>query len=134
MLRFGTMLAVVAALGLPSSGFGQGLGPDELTRQVNPGVAPPEQGAGHFERYNLNRYMIPYYLNFNARQFYYLEYEDRLDRGAKFGDRWPSAKYGPEFQLRRIENDYERRVEQIEAHPARRGWFSGGVFFGRLRR
>jgi hypothetical protein len=59
-------------------------------------------------------------------------YQDRMDRLEKFGDRWPSAKYGTEFQVNRIQNEYAKDIGVYEA--PRRGWFSGGGLFGRWRK
>ncbi len=134
MIRYGTMLAALVVLSLPSMSNAQGLGPDELTRQVNPGIVAPYLGAGHVERYNYNQYMVPMYFYWDSQRFYDLEYEDRLDRWAKFGHRWPSAKRGSDFQLQRIQKEQERRAQVIDESSSRRGrWFGGGVFFGKSR-
>jgi hypothetical protein len=121
-------------LSFPGIAPAQGLGPDELTRQVNPGVVPPYEGAGQVERYSYNRYMVPLYFHWDAQRFYDLEYQDRLERQAKFGWRWPSAKQGSDFQVQRIQSDYERRAESLESMRNRRGWYvGGGAVFGRVR-
>jgi len=134
MIRFGMMLGLAMIVIWPQQSQAQGIGPDELSRQVNPGVVPPYEGAGQVERYNHNLYMVPMYLNFDAQRFYSAEYQDRLDRWAKFGDRWPSAKNGPEFQLQRIQHDYDRQAQKIEEQKTRHRWFfGGGATFGRVR-
>jgi len=135
MIRLGTMLFLVSLFIWPQPCQAQGgLGPDELSRQVNRGVVPPYEGAGQVERYNHNLYMVPLYLNFDSQRFYHQEYQDRLDRLAKFGDRWPSAKYGSDFQLQRVENEYDRQAQSIDEKKSHRHWtFGSGAFFGRYR-
>jgi hypothetical protein len=131
MRRYSMMLGLVVVLATTQVSFAQTNGPDELQRQVNPGVVAPYLGANLMERYNYHPY-IPLYLNFDSQRFYYLEYQDRLERAAMFGHRWPSAKFGPEFQFQRIDNEYNRQVEVLERpHRFRTG---GGLFFGRFRK
>jgi len=130
--RIRTMLGLVWLLYCPLPTFAQGTGVDELQRQLGPAVTTPYLGANLMERYNYHPY-TPLYLNWNSRQFYTQEYLDRMDRLEKFGDRWPSAKYGTEFQVNRIQNAYAQRMEIVDG-PRPRVWFGGGVLFGRFRR
>lgn len=130
MGRFSRTLGLAWFLGLPALGFGQSSAPDELHRQLSPGVTAPYGGANFMERYNYHPYQ-PLYLNWDSSRFYSLEYLDRLDRLEKFGHRWPSAKFGTEFQVNRVDQEYARRVEQVESP---RVDARGGFFFGRFRR
>jgi hypothetical protein len=128
MSRISMMLGLAWIVCGPQAGFGQ----DELHRQLGPGVVAPYYGANLMERYNYYPY-APLYLNWDSQRFHSLVYMDRMDRLEKFGDRWPSAKYGTEFQVNRIQNEYAKDTGVYEDRP-RRGWFSGGVLFGRWRR
>jgi hypothetical protein len=132
------MLRCIAIVGLllltPALTLAQGTGPDEITRQVLPGNVGPYQGASSHERYHYGSIQpFPMFMNArSAHSFYDLEYLDRLDRQEKFGHRWPSAKYGSEFQVNRINREYVDRSERIERSRGR-FLFSGGAFFGRWR-
>lgn len=129
MMRSATIVGLL--LLTPLFANAQGSGPDEVSRQVIPGTLNPYMGASPFERYNYGN-IQPLYLNFNARSFSDLEYLDRMDRQEKFGHKWPSAKYGSEFQQNRINNEYIERTERLENNKGRFS-FSGGAFFGRSR-
>jgi len=131
MLRPSTLLSVAFLLALPLASYAQGIGSDEITRQANRGNVGPYEGASYYERYHYGN-IQPLYLSWNSRQFYEMEYLDRLDRQEKFGSRWPSAKYGSEFQVERINRDYMQRMDQLD-HPKAQISVGGGGFFSRLR-
>jgi len=124
-------IIVSALLLTPVLSYAQGSGPDEVTRQVLPGNVGPYMGASPHERYHYGN-IQPLYLNFDSRTFYDLEYLDRLDRQEKFGHKWPSAKYGSEFQVNRINKEYIERSDRLE-NSRGRVFFGGGAFFGRSR-
>lgn len=130
MLRLSALLSVTIFLAMPLAGYAQSTGVDEVTRQALRGNVGPYEGASYFERYHYGN--IQPLGMWNSRSFYDLEYLDRLDRQEKFGHRWPSAKYGSEFQVNRINNEYEKRVEQQERTRSRFS-FGTGAFFGRVR-
>ena len=130
MLRINCILAVTAFLALPLAGYGQSTGVDEVSRQALRGNVGPYEGASPFERYHYGN-IQPLGI-WNSRSFYDLEYLDRLDRQEKFGHRWPSAKYGSEFQVDRINREYIQTNEKLERTRGRFS-FGGGAFFGRVR-
>jgi hypothetical protein len=130
-MRAATLYTLAFVLALPLASYAQGTGPDEITRQAYRGNVGPWEGASYHERYHYGA-VQPLYGIWNSRNFYDLEYLDRLDRLEKFGHRWPSAKYGSEFQYGRIENEYQKRNEQLD-HPRVRASVGGGFLFGRSR-
>lgn len=130
MLRISTVIAVSLFLALPLAGYGQSTGVDEVTRQALRGNVGPYEGASYFERYHYGN-IQPLGI-WNSRSFYDLEYLDRLDRQEKFGHRWPSAKYGSEFQVERINREYIKRMDDLDKSRNRFS-FGSGVFFGRVR-
>lgn len=130
MLRSSILWTVGILVALPTLSQAQGIGSDEVTRQVLRGNVGPYQGASYHERYHYGS-IQPIYGVWNSRSFYDLEYLDRIDRQEKFGHRWPSAKYGSDFQVERINREYMQRTEQIE-NPRIRANVGVG-FFGRLR-
>lgn len=130
MLRSRTFFTLMFLLALPAIGFAQGTGVDEVTRQVLPGNVGPYEGASYHNRYHYGN-IQPLGI-WNSRSFYDLEYLDRLDRQEKFGHRWPSAKYGSDFQVERINREYVKRVEDQNRSRGRFS-FGAGAFFGRAR-
>jgi hypothetical protein len=126
-----TALGLALLLALPLASYAQGTGADEVTRQVLPGNVGPYMGAAPHERYHYGNIQPLYLGGWNSRSFYDAEYLDRLDRQEKFGHRWPSAKYGSEFQVNRINNEYLQKSEQLD-RPSRVRVGIGG-FFGRGR-
>lgn len=131
MMKTSFVLSFAALLSLPLASYAQGSGSDEVTRQVLPGNIGPYYGASYFERYHYGN-IQPLYLNWNSRSFYDMEYLDRLERQEKFGHRWPSAKYGSEFQVNRINQEYLQKSERLD-NPRVRASVGGGIFFGRWR-
>ncbi len=131
MMRPSTLLSVAFLLAIPLASYAQGIGSDEITRQANRGNVGPYEGASYYERYHYGN-IQPLYAFWNSRQFYDMEYLDRLDRQEKFGSRWPSAKYGSEFQVERINRDFTRRMDQLD-NPKAQVTVSGGGFFSRFR-
>lgn len=131
MMRSPTLLSVAFLLALPLAGYAQGIGSDEITRQANRGNVGPYEGASYYERYHYGN-IQPLYLNWNSRQFYEQEYLDRLDRQEKFGSRWPSAKYGSDFQIDRINREFNQRMEKLDT-PSNVTVSVGGGFFSRFR-
>jgi hypothetical protein len=130
MLRASTLIAVTLFLALPLAGHAQSTGVDEITRQALRGNVGPYEGASYFERYHYGN-IQPLGI-WSSRSFYDLEYLDRLDRQEKFGSRWPSAKYGSEFQVERINREYIKRMDDLDKSRSRFS-FSTGAFFGRVR-
>lgn len=133
MLRSPTLLSVAFLLAVPLASYAQGIGSDEITRQANRGNVGPYEGASYYERYHYGN-IQPLYLNWNSRQFYEMEYLDRLDRQEKFGSRWPSAKYGSEFQVERINREFTQRMEKLDTPSNVTVSVGGGGFFSRFRR
>lgn len=129
MLRL-AVLSVAFFLAMPLASYAQGTGADEVTRQVLRGNVGPYYGASYYERYHYGN-IQPLNLTWNSRFFYDAEYQDRLDRQEKFGHRWPSAKYGSDFQVNRINQEYLQRSEQLE--KPRRWTIGTGAFWGRAR-
>ena len=130
MLRNTALVSLTFVLLAPLGSYAQSTGVDEVTRQALRGNVGPYEGASPFERYHYGN--IQPLGPWNSRSFYDLEYLDRLDRQEKFGHRWPSAKYGSEFQVDRINREYIQRMDDLDRNRSR---FSvdGGVFFGRAR-
>lgn len=86
------MAVVWAWLGGP--GWAQfGIGGGEAERALRPGVYVPYDGAPFSHRYAYEPGSFLYY-GFNARNFNYLEYLDRVDRAEKFGYRLPPDPFG----------------------------------------
>lgn len=130
MLRYSLAISLLCVGVMPLALHAQGIGSDEVTRQVLPGNIGPYQGASYHERYHYGN-IQPLGI-WNSRSFYDLEYLDRLDRQEKFGHRWPSAKYGSDFQVERINREYMQRMDQLD-RPRIRASVGGGWFFGRVR-
>jgi hypothetical protein len=105
------MLPGVAALALlcilPLPCHAQGFGGGELERSLRPGPYTPYDGAGFSHRYNYEFGPI-FYPGYNSSRWAYLEYLDRLERLEHFGHRWPSSRFGRQYQIQRIENEYWR--------------------------
>lgn len=130
MSKTHSLYTLIFFLALPLASFAQSTGVDEITRQALPGNVGPYQGASYFERYHYGN-IQPLGL-WNSKSFYDLEYLDRLDRQEKFGHKWPSAKYGSDFQVERINREYVKRVEDQDRARGRVS-ASAGFFFGRFR-
>lgn len=130
MLRNSTLLSIALLLAWPLASFAQGTGADEVTRQVLRGNVGPYYGASYYERYHYGN-IQPLNITWDRKFFYDAEYQDRLDRQAMFGHRWPSAKYGSDFQVNRINQEYLQKTEQIEK-PSRFS-IGFGSFWGRVR-
>lgn len=130
MLRPSALLSVTFLLAMPLAASAQGIGSDEITRQANRGNVGPYEGASYYERYHYGN-IQPLYAFWNSRQFYDMEYLDRLDRQEKFGSRWPSAKYGSEFQVERINREYLQRIQKND--HSNLSFSAGGGYFSRWR-
>src|SRR5262245_52502662 len=83
-----------------------GIGGGEIDRYYRPGAYVPYDGAGRMHRINYDLGAPAFYFGYDACRLSYLDYLDRLDRQAHFGDTWRSRKYGPVYQIMRIENEY----------------------------
>jgi hypothetical protein len=91
----------------PSPSPAQGFGGGEIDRALRPGPYEPYDGAGFSHRYNYDHGPV-FYFNYDASRLAYLDYLDRLDRQEHFGHLWPSRRFGPDYQIGRIENEYRR--------------------------
>jgi len=77
----------------------------EIDRYYRPGAYVPYDGVGFMQRYNYDQGGA-LLLGYDGRRLAHLDYLDRLERQHHFGHLWPSRKYGPVYQIQRIENEY----------------------------
>jgi hypothetical protein len=123
------LLGMALCMTVTETSLAQGFGNGELQRAIRPGAYVPYDNAPYSHRYYFDQ-GYQFFPHYDSANFAYQEYLDRLDRQQNFGHLWPSAKYGPEYQVWQIERDYwQNSYGRYGDGRCGRTHVGGGVYF-----